>query len=1491
MPNEVPEFTIRKRLKPIILGWVVVFIFLFLYNSGIRSVNDVLFRLTNQVYSVENSEGIESVIDLTLADGTKLSANVIEGTISNGVLVGNAVLRGSNGAVLNVNFDNGNLVEGAVEYEIKDYSITTNKLADQSVTNTKIVDGTITSGKLVEGIIVTNLLGNNVVTSVKIADGAITSSKLLDGVVVTSKLADGSITEIKLADGSVTTGRIANLAITGNKISSGTITGINIADGAIGEAKLEDGSITEIKILDGSITLSKLSSLMCLNGEILKKTLTGWECSVDVGTGSVTAGGGLSNSGTPSDPILDVNVDNLTIEVSGDALQVRAGGITSLEIANQTITNEDIAILANIEWSKINKTGSSIADLTTRAFSDLTGRLAQYVEIQDLGGYFVANDAEGAIQEIGGNFFRQDGNSFGTTATVGTNDNNPFRIETNGVERITVLANGNVGIGTTNPANSLVVESTLLNTWLQVRGNNSATNATAGLKLTTVGSDISWDIYNTRNSRSLTIGHSDPTGRDLTIANGNSGAVNMIILGSGNVGIGTTTPATKLDVNGALYIGANVDTSAQGELLRFRIGSSGGATGYLSFQRSGGVSSSYQLGMNGANQTFGFRQVGDSSDFIAFNSSNTVHSDKFITFGAPNGVVDTSLAIYNSGTGGGQETLPLVLANNQTNVNSNTGIAFRSINNSGTEYSFAKIVGLKTSSWSTGTAIGGLGFYVTNGTGSFTEAARFSAEGNFILRTSSQIRPITDSTSAIQFANSTGINILNIDSTNSRILIGSTSPTITQSPSLYVFTQGSTSGFVPIIAEIDSSTPSGTRYIQKWFQSGIVRSQLTSTGVQEWNLYAGAETGRVTISTPGGLPGIIITNPSGTGRLDIAQQSVNGGLSIGTTTGSGNPGSQFVITTAGNVGIGTTNPTSMLDVAGTARFVQGTGSSSLFVTNHNNSGNSAVLQFNSPGGNIQYGGYGTLRINGGVANPSTNATVKLVVAGTTAQTANLQEWHNGSGGILSVVNASGHFGIGTSSTSYPLTVVGNTSFHPTGGSQLLIDGNAGNARIFSPSTIRYQSNAVSGIHHLFQNQIAASFNGTLVTMDTAFSSGGGVLSLIGPFHPTSGSNTFTAMSITSNVNQTGGANGITRGIYINPTLISVADWRSIDITSNSGYALYQSGSSALNYLAGKVGIGDSSPVSLFTVGNGDLFQVNSSGAIVAATGITSSGTITFSGLTNCSSGIQTDAGGVLSCLPSDQSLKNNVQKIDSALNIVSGLRGVTFNWRDNLYGTQREYGFIAQEVEQIAPELVFTMGTGLKGVKYSQITGLLVEAVKEQQSRIEDLDSRFIIGDLPETILTQQNITSFLASSMIPDLKVNNLNVSTELRTQTLKVLASSEFFGEVFFRNNINVAGDLKVDGQILGNVNTAGRVVLKAGATKIKVEFSKAYTKIPSVNITPVGSQLTQNSVNFYIDNQTLTSFEIVLTNQLPQDQIFNWISIGTDSQATINPVSYTQ
>jgi hypothetical protein len=87
------------------------------------------------------------------------------------------------------------------------------------------------------------------------------------------------------------------------------------------------------------------------------------------------------------------------------------------------------------------------------------------------------------------------------------------------------------------------------------------------------------------------------------------------------------------------------------------------------------------------------------------------------------------------------------------------------------------------------------------------------------------------------------------------------------------------------------------------------------------------------------------------------------------------------------------------------------------------------------------------------------------------------------------------------------------------------------------------------------------------------------------FFPTSGTATLVDIYINPQISQSGGANGITRGLYVNPTLTAAADWRSIEWSNNSGWGLYGAGT-ANNYLAGSLGIGTTSPsVPLHVIGN------------------------------------------------------------------------------------------------------------------------------------------------------------------------------------------------------------------------------------------------------------------------------------------------------------------
>lgn len=88
---------------------------------------------------------------------------------------------------------------------------------------------------------------------------------------------------------------------------------------------------------------------------------------------------------------------------------------------------------------------------------------------------------------------------------------------------------------------------------------------------------------------------------------------------------------------------------------------------------------------------------------------------------------------------------------------------------------------------------------------------------------------------------------------------------------------------------------------------------------------------------------------------------------------------------------------------------------------------------------------------------------------------------------------------------------------------------------------------------------------------------------------------------------------------------------------------------------------------------------------------------------------------------SDASKKTNITKIENALQIVENLDGVYYEWKEN---GQKSIGLIAQDVEKVVPELVLPMADGLKTVSYGNIVAILIEAIKEQQVRINILEEK-----------------------------------------------------------------------------------------------------------------------------------------------------------------------
>lgn len=85
---------------------------------------------------------------------------------------------------------------------------------------------------------------------------------------------------------------------------------------------------------------------------------------------------------------------------------------------------------------------------------------------------------------------------------------------------------------------------------------------------------------------------------------------------------------------------------------------------------------------------------------------------------------------------------------------------------------------------------------------------------------------------------------------------------------------------------------------------------------------------------------------------------------------------------------------------------------------------------------------------------------------------------------------------------------------------------------------------------------------------------------------------------------------------------------------------------------------------------------------------------------------------------SDERLKSNIQTIEGAVDTVKALRGVTFE-KDG----KASLGVIAQEVQKVLPEVVVE-GEEYLSVAYGNIVGLLIEAIKEQQTQIDELKAK-----------------------------------------------------------------------------------------------------------------------------------------------------------------------
>jgi len=98
------------------------------------------------------------------------------------------------------------------------------------------------------------------------------------------------------------------------------------------------------------------------------------------------------------------------------------------------------------------------------------------------------------------------------------------------------------------------------------------------------------------------------------------------------------------------------------------------------------------------------------------------------------------------------------------------------------------------------------------------------------------------------------------------------------------------------------------------------------------------------------------------------------------------------------------------------------------------------------------------------------------------------------------------------------------------------------------------------------------------------------------------------------------------------------------------------------------------------------------------------------------------AGDLLQCGASSLRLKTDVRQFIGGLDIVRRLQPISFRWKEN---GSTDIGLGAEEVAEVAPSFVFTNSKGeVEGVKYERLSMVLINAIKEQQARIEQEQER-----------------------------------------------------------------------------------------------------------------------------------------------------------------------
>jgi len=577
----------------------------------------------------------------------------------------------------------------------------------------------------------------------------------------------------------------------------------------------------------------------------------------------------------------------------------------------------------------------------------------------------ITGSFSGSIPQLS-SYFKQGGNSFGTTATLGTNDASALAFETNGSTRMTVDTNGNLGIGTSSPGQKLEVV-TVSNT--RIRINSTEVVATeyfrSGTGLWLVGSDSSNSFkiarasnFGTNDYLSINSATADVTFFDTAL-----GA--RMTLNSTGLGIGTTSPKQKLTIVGEISLrnGDGYYWNAYYSSGFKYIGT--GYAGYTIVDSTGAytINTTNSSGTADAVASMVTRLYISSSGYVGIGTTSPTEKLD-VRSGAianGNGTIKTVLSYTTEGLVGTLSNHALLFYSNNTEkaritsaglvgIGTTSPAAILDVVNTGRIQGILRTQSTpRTTFYDNAFAVstdggGATGFIYTSGTGGTFPLDFY---GELILQSS----PRTGYNNGISLVTGTTSPSVKLRiSEVGNVGIGTTSPNE--------------------LLEVSGTSP----IIRVLAISGNSTLRLTDNGVRNWDLKV----------------------------VDVSDYFEVGGTSA----------TSLVVTGAGNVGIGTTVPAFKLDVSGSVRVYGPTGG--VIIRDGTASkgnirpsvGNGSILI--SDDSSSQTRGI-TINNNGGVTISTANASQNIIEG-------------QANGSQVMCLNYNGNIGLGTSSPSAKLQI-------------------------------------------------------------------------------------------------------------------------------------------------------------------------------------------------------------------------------------------------------------------------------------------------------------------------------------------------------------------------------------------------------------------------------------------------------------------------------------